>query len=459
MLFRSFPAVDAGRIIWKVSTNARAAAHLNLAATSRHIGRVVLLVFLALLLLLGSAVATAWTSLQGNINQTNVDSLLGSDRPTAATRAPDDSFAGRALNILVLGSDVRQGASDVDGAGASGEISGMRADTTMLFHISADRSHVEVVSIPRDMLLDVPSCTVLNADGTESYTTRASSETMFNAAFSYGGLEGNVASAAACSMKTFEKLSGIRLDGFVVVDFASFKQIVEALDGVPMYFEDDLYDRNAGLNVAAGCRLLDGHQALALARARKQIGDGSDLGRIGRQQELVTAMIREILSLNLLTNLPRLYQVLDAATQSISTSSGLGNITTLVGLANSLKNVNPANIHFITMPFDWAGNRVRPDKEEGKILWNALIQDHPAIGEKSSSGLVTITDLAASTPAPGVSSSTAPGNQGADTTNQPATNTTDSSSTVGESSPETITTPVENATTPTHAICTKENAQ
>lgn len=421
-----------------VNTPARAAAHLSQGAQPRTLVRVVLLAILAVVLALGSAAASAYNDLQSNITQENVDHLLGTDRPTTTTPDPEDPSAGRALNILVLGSDVRTGAE-------AEEVEGMRADTTMLFHISADRSRVEVISIPRDTLVDMPSCTVMNSDDpNDTYETGAMYDVMFNAAFSYGGMQGQVASAAACSMRTVESMTGIYLDGFVVVDFTSFTALVDSLGGIPMYFEEDMHDDYAGLDVPAGCRLLDGTQALALARARYQLGDGSDISRIGRQQELVTAMINSIMEMNLLGNATQLYKVLDVATASLTTSEGFGDLTNLVGLANSLKNISTDNITFVTMPWVSEGSRVRP-AEAATTLWNAVANDHPFTVETNESGSVTsITDLTLNPPA-----------------TEPATSaTTSTEQTVApQTEPSTaITTPATESTT-TVPVCTKDNAQ
>lgn len=112
-----------------------------------------------------SVAALTWGRVNDNIEKSDIDDLLGTNRPTASgTPAPTDINRGRALNLLVIGSDSREGENDVDGAGATGTTSGMRSDTTMLVHISADRSRVEVVSIPRDTLVDIPPCT--RRDGT-----------------------------------------------------------------------------------------------------------------------------------------------------------------------------------------------------------------------------------------------------------------------------------------------------
>ncbi|MFT3944811.1 MAG: LCP family protein [Ancrocorticia sp.] len=377
-------------------SNRRAEAHLLVGPRNRHIGRVALLVFLALALIFGSAAATAWHSLQSNINQTNIDNLL--DRNGSG---PIDAAAGRPINILVLGSDIREGDSDIDGSGELGITAGMRADTTMLFHVSKDRSRVEVVSIPRDLLVDIPSCTVREGeDYSKTFTTEGWYD-QFNFAFSTGGQTGDVASAAACSMKTVEALTKVKLDGYVVINFASFQDIVNALGGIPMYFEEPLYDDFAGLDVPAGCRLLDGQQSLALARARYAVGDGSDIGRIGRQQELVFAILNEAKNMNLFTDMPRLYRILQAATANLDTSEGLGDIPTIAGLANSLRNIDLANIQFITTPWEPAGDRVitLPDAE---VLWNAIAKDHPVASSTDEFGKISIQDLTLNTAQPEV---------------------------------------------------------
>ncbi|MGO1594354.1 MAG: LCP family protein, partial [Ancrocorticia sp.] len=195
-----------------MSKTGRAEAHLIAGKSPRHIGRALLLMLLAFLLTISSALAIGYYSLQSNINQTDVSDLLGGDE----TAPPIDQNEGRPLNILVLGSDTREG-QDI-----GGDVDGMRADTTMLFHISEDRKRIDVVSIPRDLLVEIPTCTVRTGeDLDETFETSGSSQAMFNAAFSYGGQSGDVPSAAACSMKTVENMTGIKLDGYVVLNFSS----------------------------------------------------------------------------------------------------------------------------------------------------------------------------------------------------------------------------------------------
>ncbi|WP_170297212.1 LCP family protein [Georgenia thermotolerans] len=335
---------------------------------------------LALVLGLVGAGALAYRHMQGNVQRHDITSLLGGDRPGGAAAAPIDPKAGQALTFLVLGSDSRAGGNN-DNSG----ITGMRADTTMLVHVAADRSRLEVVSIPRDTLVDIPSCTLPGGR-----QTRAETGAMINSAFSIGGQTGDVGAAAACSIRTVEKLTGVRVDDFVVVDFAGFTRVVDALGGVPMDVPQPIDDKRADVKLAAGCQVLNGHDALGFARVRKSLGDGSDISRIGRQQELVAAIAREALGKNLLTDLPSLYRFLDATTKTLVTGPEIGQLSTMAGLANSLRRIAPENIVFTTMPFEWAGPRVRPAPAAGEV-WDALRADKPVPGTVTAGGTAPAT--------------------------------------------------------------------
>lgn len=313
-----------------------------------------------------SGSAFAFNALQGNITTHDITDLLG---PRPDEQVPADPGAGRALNILVMGSDVRSGDNAV--LGGSPETEGMRSDTTLLVHFSADRTRADVVSIPRDLLVDIPECVL--PDG---QTSAPQPDEMFNAAFATGGDSGQVEYAAACTIKTVEEMTGVFIDDFVVIDFAGFTRMVDALGGVPMCIPEPVTDRFAGLDLEAGQQTLAGQDALAYARARKDVGDGSDISRIGRQQLLLGAMVRQVLSKNLLTDLPALYTFLDAATQSVTAGPTMGTIPNLVGLAGSVRSLPAGGITFVTVPFEWAGPRVRPT-DDADALWAAIAADEP----------------------------------------------------------------------------------
>lgn len=399
---------------------------------------------LALVLFLGTGATLAYSEIQGNVTRHDISDMLGEPPAGAGEPAPIDQKAGQPLNLLVMGSDVRTGDSDVDGAGAVGAVGGMRSDTTMIAHISADRTRVEVVSIPRDTLVDVPSC--IMPSGAE---TAPQSNAMFNSAFSIGGQTGDVGAAAACTIRTVQELTGIAIDDFVVVDFAGFMNMVNALDGVPMDIpEPGVDDAEAQLQLAAGCQVLDGRQALGYARARYSLGDGSDIDRIGRQQELVAAIAREALSKNLLTDLPSLYQFLDASTSTLTTGVYIGGLPTMAGLASSLRGIALEDILFTTMPFDWAGPRVTP-AAEADALWAALAADQPIEATLSGAGDVPETPATA---APG-DAATPPG----DAATTPADAVTTDAPATPDAPASTDATPGADATQ-TPAACSKANA-
>ncbi|NMR20854.1 LCP family protein [Cellulomonas fimi] len=332
----------------------------------------VALAVVALLAFGVTGAATAYTKLQGNIESADITDLLGKDRPTpAAEPDPDDPNAGRALNILLMGSDDRSG----ENAEIGGEVEGMRSDTTILMHVSADRQRVELISIPRDTLVDIPACP--RSDGTESRAQKG----QFNAAFSIGAQSGQVSDAAVCTIKTVEANTGVFVDDFVVIDFAGFIRMVDALGGVPMCVPEKMEDAEAGLSLEAGSQTLDGSTALALARARKEVGDGSDTSRLVRQQQLLAAMVQSVQSKNLLTDVPELLQFLNAATSSITASPNLASITNLSGLAFSLRGTLGGNISFMTVPFAPAPtdrNRVVMTAE-ADVLWERVAADQPIV--------------------------------------------------------------------------------
>lgn len=313
--------------------------------------------------------ATAYVRIEGNIATADVTDLLG-ERPLQLTPVdPDDPNAGQPLNILIMGSDVRDG----ENAAIGGAVDGMRSDTTILLHVSADRQRVEMVSIPRDSHVEIPACN--RSDG----TTSDPRDSRFNEAFSLGSASGEVSDAAACTIRTVESLTGVFVHGWIVVDFAGFINMVDALGGIPMCIEQPMRSEKAALDLAAGLQTLDGRTALAYARARtgEGLGDGSDIGRLGRQQKLLAATASEVLSKNILTDSAGLYRFLTAATQSITTDPTLGNIPNLAGLAFSLRNVPPGNITFLTVPI--AAFPEDPNQvvwtDEADVVFEAIAED------------------------------------------------------------------------------------
>ncbi len=325
-----------------------------------------------------AALALHWDD---NITRVDESDLLAADRerPPAAEPDPEDPDAGDPVTLLLLGSDARDGRNGEIG----GHAEGRRSDVAIVLHVSADRSRVELVSIPRDSMVAIPACRV-----TGGGSTRASSSAQFNEAFSRGWDAGrDLVSAASCTMTTVEHLTGVRLDGFVAVDFAGFVDVVDAMGGVPVCLPRDLDDERARLHLTAGTHVLDGAQAVALTRARHDLSDGSDTYRMGRQQALLAAMTTKVLHGGVLTDPPRLVRLVDAVTSSLTISKDVDP----VGLAYALRSVRGEDVTFVTTP---SGPDPRNDArvvwtDDADQLWDRVAADEPivaaATGDEPSS--------------------------------------------------------------------------
>ena len=302
-----------------------------------------------LALLLIALAATGYVMfrhLNDNIAQANVRGVLG--------QQPADSHP-QAENILLIGSDSRQGTA------AAAVDSTDQSDTMMLVHIPADRKRAEVMSIPRDSWVNIPSCTMGNG--------KLSSPTQFkiNESFAIGNLYGNhTALGAACTIKTLEQDTGIYIDHFIVVIFTGFKAMVAALGGVEECNPTAFSDPSSGIVLSAGYHLLTPGQALAYVRARHGLGDGSDLERIQRQQAFMSSLVSRARSE--LLNPLAIYRFLDAATSSLTIDSQLGGVTGLYGLEQSLHGIPANKIEMFTLP-----NFPRADvvpSDTANVLWS-----------------------------------------------------------------------------------------
>jgi len=304
----------------------------------------------SLALLLVAATGTGYVMLKhfnANLQQDDILGLLG---------AQPVNLHPQAENIMVLGSDSRQGLSKAYGSGLVTD----QSDTLMIIHIPADRKWAEVMSIPRDSWVNIPACEM--GDG------QMSSPTQFkiNEAFAIGNLDGNhTALGIACTVKTIEQDTGIYINHFVAVNFTGFESMVAALGGVYECNPTPINDPNSHLHLAAGSHLLTPAQALGYVRARYTLGDGSDLERIGRQQAFMSSLVSRVKSE--LLNPLAIYRFLDSATKSLTIDSQLGGITGLYDLGESLRGIPSSKIAFFTIPYFPRGEVVPGDT--ANILW------------------------------------------------------------------------------------------
>ena len=302
-----------------------------------------------------------YAKLDGNIT---ADEAAAAELERYAKERPT-SLVKDAQNILLIGSDSRAG----DGNAAYGRDSGTeRSDTVILLHLAAGRRSATAVSLPRDLMVDVPAC--LKPDGTRTEPMFA----MFNYAFETGG--------SACTIRTVEKLTGVRIDHHMVVDFSGFKEMVDAVDGVQVCLTAPVVDKAAKLRLPAGRVTLDGEQALGYVRARKSLGDGSDTDRMERQQRFLGALVSKVQSTDVLLNPAKLYPVLDAATSSLTTDPDLASLRGLYELVRGLRDISTENVQFMTVPresYVYNANRDQLVEPEAEKLFERLRTDTPVV--------------------------------------------------------------------------------
>jgi LCP family protein required for cell wall assembly len=327
----------------------------------------------------------AYRHLEGNITALDTEDALGTDRPD---KVVDQGEPLDPLNILLLGSDTREG---LDNSKIGGDTPGL-SDTTILLHLSANRQRAYGVSLPRDAMVERPDCV------TEDGGTDPGGLSMFNAAYGVGG--------PACTQRTVEQLTGIHIDHFVVVDFAGFKHMVDALGGVEVCVPEEVNDYVGNIHLPAGTFEADGDQALDYVRVRHGISNNGDIGRMKRQQAFLASMSNKAISAGTLANPVKLYNFLDAATESLTTDPELANLKNLAELANQLRNIGLDKIKFMTVPWEWweeDPNRVvwAPEAEQ---LWRHLETDRPLPREMAQAA-TTAADAPSSKPKTGGSPS------------------------------------------------------
>ncbi|MFE3169762.1 LCP family protein [Streptomyces sp. NPDC059224] len=309
------------------------------------------------LVLGGTGFGYLYFKLNGNIKSVDINQALGTDRPAKVDNGSE--------NILVLGSDTRSGVNRKLGGGT--DDGSARSDTAMIVHVYKGHRKAAVVSVPRDTLIDRPSCK--DANGVRH---GAATDVMFNSAYSTGG--------ATCAVKTVEAITGVRMDHYLEVDFSGFQKLIDELGGVTVTTTKSIDDPQSHLDLKAGRHSLDGEQALGLVRTRHGVGDGSDLGRIQLQQAFVKALINQAEQVGVFTSPKKLFDLADTATKAVTTDSGLGSVNSLVDFADGLKSIGSKNMRMVTMPVEYDPsnpNRVIVAKAKAEQVWTALKHDRP----------------------------------------------------------------------------------
>lgn len=270
------------------------------------------------------------------------------------------------LTILLVGSDTRVGQGN-----GFGKASGARSDTTIVVKMNAERTHAAVLSIARDLWVTIPECEK------DSGGTLREQSSKFNAAYAFGGVN--------CMLATLEYNFGIQVNHVAVVDFLGFQNIVDVIGGVQVCVQQDVSDKSSGLNLKAGKQTLNGEQSLAFVRARKNIGDGSDISRSERQKMFLASMFNTAQNNGLFYNPPQLYKILDTISKSLSTDKELGSIDKMLELALDINKVGTKNIQFVYLPWQSRGDGSIEFKDEAMQIIESLNEGRlPLIQEPSS---------------------------------------------------------------------------
>ncbi|TXS09285.1 MULTISPECIES: LCP family protein [unclassified Streptomyces] len=244
------------------------------------------------------------------------------------------------LDILVIGTDKRTGEGN-EGYGDKGSTG--HADTNILFHVSADRTNATAMSIPRDLITNIPDCTTKQPDGSRKVVP-GTRNVRFNVSLGQEGRD------PGCTMRTVKEITGLSVDHFMMVDFNAVKTLSTAVGGVKVCLDKAVKDPDSHLDLPAGESTVEGEDALAFVRTRHSFGNQSDLDRIKVQQQFIGSMIRQMKSDDTLTDPGKLFDLADAATKALTVDSGIGSINKLTSLARELGKIDTKNITFVTMP-------------------------------------------------------------------------------------------------------------
>lgn len=276
-----------------------------------------------------------------------------------------------AMNILILGSDTRNGSGDAALGGAA-DSAGARADVIMIAHLSADRTNMSVVSIPRDTRVDIPACT-----DPKTHQQYAATNDIINASLGRGG--------PGCTLAAVQNLTGVYIDHWLMIDFAGVVKMADVLGGVAVCVQHSVWDRptayikhgGSGLKLTAGTHIIQGKQALQWLRTRDAFG--SDAGRAQAQHMYMNSLIRTLRSKNYFSNPTELNSIATAAMSAFEVSSEIGSPTKLYDLGMQLKTIPPDRITMLTMPHiadpKAPDAHYLPDPTAAPTVWTLLRND------------------------------------------------------------------------------------
>ncbi len=280
------------------------------------------------------------------------------------------------FNVLIVGVDNEPGQFDSRERGGA-----TLNDVNILVHVAEDQQSAVAVSIPRDLVVPIPSCPDPDGDG----ASFAMSAQPINVAWSYGGLN--------CVVLTVEALTGLTIPYAGAISFNGVANMSTAVGGVDVCIDAPIRDRYTGLDLpTAGTHTLVGETALAFVRTRYGVGDGSDLGRISNQQVYLSALMRKVQNEGVLTDFTKLYGIAQVATSSMQLSSSLATLDTMVSMAQALRNIPTENITFVQYPGRTGGTgvyagKVQPITSQATALFDRIRNDERFLLEEGNTGI------------------------------------------------------------------------
>lgn len=297
--------------------------------------RVFGIVVCALVILASLGLYGTYHRLDGGISREEVDESVLGPRPVKQ---------GESVNVLIIGSDERSGEN-----AQYGRADGARANIMVLAHIPPDRDGATLVSFPRDSYVRMPEC-----EPWEDFPGSLEQTGPLNHSLNHGG--------PPCVWRSIEQLTDIHIDHFVKMDMVGFREIVDSVGGVPLCLPEPMADRRAQLDLPAGEQVLNGEDSLAFVRARYEVGEGTDLGRVQRQQMFMGALMQKILSQEVLASPPTTLELLEATTGHLVMDDQL-TLDVMTGLAYSLRHLRPEDIGFHTVPWRYS------EAHQGRVEW------------------------------------------------------------------------------------------
>ena len=296
------------------------------------------------------------------------DSITRVAVPSTALGHRPPVYSTNSENILVYGDDNRAGLTPHQQfVLRTGHDKSNNTDTLMLVHISPGHHRLTAISIPRDTMAPVYECD--SGPGYTGQQANPAGAVQVNSLLQIGG--------PTCLWKTVEQMTGVRIDHFIGIGLLGFVKVVNDLGGVRVCVPFTVKDPVSGLNLKSGEQHISGIQALAFWRTREDIGDGSDLQRIQRDQFMSAQVVKGVLHSGLLSNPIRLLRIVSDAAASMTTDAGM-TVSDLVQIGQSFRNLSGQNVQFITMPNEpWAGNanRVQPMQPEAGEVFGAIARD------------------------------------------------------------------------------------